>query len=57
MNSNTKILIVLIIVIIFPIIINEIYTTEKRNLINDANKILKLINKDYNIKIHKILFL
>lgn len=48
MNSNTKILIVLIIVIIFPIIINEIYTTEKRILINDANKILKLINNEKN---------
>lgn len=48
MNSNTKILIVLIIIITLPIIINEVLMSEKKQLINDANKILKIINNEEN---------
>lgn len=48
MNSNIKILIVLIIIITLPIIINEVLMSEKKQLINDANKILKIINNEEN---------
>ena len=48
MNSNTKILIVLIIIFTLPIIINEVLMSEKKQLINDANKILKIINNEEN---------
>lgn len=48
MNSNKRILLVLILVIILPIIINEVYSYEKKNLIKDAKNILKNITEYEN---------